>query len=282
VPALRAGTDHELDSPEWLSVPLVALVPRDLAGITTTTAQQAFTVSAHTFILIPRLARYVRALRNSPSTARGSGMESEAITLAQHLLASKLDANLLDQALAAGELQCEQTIIPEMAAVVPISYRINSLLLSMLLLSYWTCRLHVCGLIDALVEATPSAPRFLDTAALREEDADLASKALMCVQQTMQIVTATELSAADRVRHRGEALRLVLLLEGAFGAWSRQERTAQTADGAQYAAEMKHLCLDELNTLLSALQIPTMSLADTEAVLDLFTGGSTLWQPLAE
>src|SRR4051812_27444916 len=107
VPAIFSGKNHQLDSPEWLTTPILL---RSIPGITDSVSEQALKKLAHSFILIPRLARLVRHLRHSLDER---DFEEEAIDLAKHLFRMHVDDAFFSEAKTTGQLRLETTSLSD-------------------------------------------------------------------------------------------------------------------------------------------------------------------------
>jgi hypothetical protein len=274
VPALFAGANHQLDDPEWLTTPLLL---RNIPGITSHTVEQAWMRLVHSFILIPRLARLVRLL---VASANDTGVEEEAVDLAQHLFTNRVDAEFFRQAKASGELRLEPTIFPETVEAVPTSYRFGSVRLSVFLASYWASRLFICGLVEALIAAAPFASLLFDVDAMHDEDSRVATDALMAAQHTFTAAQHTfTVAAVDRTPYRGDEMRLLMLIEAAFGSWYRLEKRLEASgerpgkEELERATRMKRLCLDMANRLQVVSQASPVTEIGLEAVINLCSGG---------
>lgn len=267
VPALLTGTNHKFDDPGWLATPLL---PRNIPGITTLTAEWAWTKLAHSFILIPRLARLVRLLTASPDSIV---IKQETIDLAQYLYTNTVEADFNHEAKTSGELALEPTIVPEIATAVPTSYRFGSVRLSVFLSSYWSCRLLICGLLEVLIATVPFASPLFSAQAIHDEDSRLATNAFMAVQHTL---TA---AASDSTLHRAHEMRLLMLMQAAFGSWYRLEKRLNESGEAMKQEElhrtkrMKQLCLHFVNRLQAVSHANPLTEFDLEALVKLYSGG---------
>ena len=268
-----SGTNHQLDGPEWLTTPILL---RSIPGITDNIVEQALQKLAHSFILIPRLARLLRRLRNSSGDR---GVEEEAIDLAQHLFTMSMDDEFFSQAKTTGQLRLEITVLGEIVEAVSMSYFFGSLRLSVFLESYWTCRLLICGLVEALLAAVPVASLIFDANALHDEDRRMAIDALMAVQHTLKE------SVVDRSQFRGNEMRLLMLMHGAYGSWGRLEKRLKASmemsenEELSLAIRMKRLCLDLVNRLQLTPQGNVVSEHVLEAVTKLYAGGPLFRNP---
>jgi len=265
------GKDHELDGTSWLDL---SPIPTKIQGLSESTVQNAWQALSREHILIPRLCRLVRTLHKLP---QNQDTKNQAIELIQRLLDSNSCYELFQEAEISGQLCLERTISTDIASYVPMSYHFGSVALASLLSCYWVSRLFIYGLIDKLLTVVPSISHVFDTSSVHDEEVRLATAAIMVIQSSFN-QPAT--SSVDIMAWRIQEMRLTLLLQASFGAWTRiQRRGGVLQNGGttlNQARFMKKLCLDALNTIFLRTRNIHIDELGLEVVMDMFAGGPIL------
>jgi hypothetical protein len=240
----------------------------------------AFEKVARTFVLTPRLVRLVRTLRSE--TCDKPAVTKDAVSLAQHLVVDNaLGASFFNEASTFGELSLQPTDLASLdATLLPVSFHFGSVRLLVLLVGYWTSRLFLLGLVDSLLLVAPSASGAIDASAVHDEEAAMARSALMTVQHTVHAAAG----AANRAVHRSDEMRLVMLLQAAYGAWGRvwkrlaggKETGLGLGERAEQARTMQRMCFELANGLLEASRLDPIPEVGFEFLVELFAGGPLL------
>ena len=191
-------------------------------------------------IQIPRFSRLTKEACKSADNMSG---RIEALELATELYNDDLEAMIQD--LLAGGLIVTVVPAPEYRHFLDKRFDFASKLLCAGLLSYWSMRVIVCGFLQILCRL-PDAVVALDLLCslhdVEEQDIKSATSIFMCTEYTH-----------DQSNIPINAIRQIMPLKTAFGAWHRLEARAgalhSTNADAVFAREMKRCCVKQTSDI---------------------------------
>jgi hypothetical protein len=206
-------------------------------------------------VRISRLVRLTRSFLNCPDDPI---VLSETTHLVQNLYRKDCDPRIrqiIDEV---------ATIVPtrslDYAALVPESYRFESTQTFKLVIRYYSFRILLCGLLEALCGSISIHERF-DVSTMAIKEAQAAQSIAMCADYALN---------QDPTLHL-VALRMVVPLTISFGGWHRVQK--RMGMSAKHARRMKIWCLELRNQLHREWHVPPVTVEIAELSAEAMAGG---------
>ncbi|KAF2097766.1 hypothetical protein NA57DRAFT_76574 [Rhizodiscina lignyota] len=235
--------------------------------------EEAIKACIRQVVQIPRLICLVRLLNADPS---GDVVREDSVDLAESMYTSDIElkiARLMQQS-----VEEVPTTVPDHKESVPLSFAFESVQVYELLVRYWTARILLCGLIQTLCTVVTVTPPSFDLYAIQAHELEAANN----IAKSMDYATTTCPSFPLI------ALRILLPLQIAFGAWHRLElralrRSCEFADitgsiksEVDEARRRKRWCIEMINNIQEKWNCPLTRYDELEAKTGMFSGGALM------
>ncbi|KUJ13346.1 uncharacterized protein LY89DRAFT_754000 [Mollisia scopiformis] len=234
IAAMRSGHDSKFYGSSWFDMsPPKTLVP----GCPNFESAMKLVMQ-----LQIEMTHFIRIVRETGERPNDNTVRQEAIELATKLYQLNLES-LINELIATSMLEIISSSMTEVKLLFATSYTFSSTRIFNLVLNYWICRVLICGGIEILYSFLHFDEQRLNLATVQQHDVRTAEEIVMCFEYAYTYESQLCIMA----------MRFIMPLQTAFGAWHRLEKRAlgyeYKEEDAQRAMEMKKWCISMCNKM---------------------------------